>query len=183
MRLVVITDWRVPDCLARATAAAAVDPRVAIQHRHHGASRTRFAEDARRLRAACPTLFINSDAALARELACGLHLPEHLPTPDFAGPITRALHGPIAAPEPDVTYLLSPVFSPRSKAAERPPLGVAGFRALAATLPAGRAFALGGLTAEALTQLRPLAGAAVIGAVMHAEDAARATEALLRALE
>ncbi len=226
MRLILITDWRVPDCLERVAAAAAVDERVAIQHRHHGVPRAQFVEEAKRLRDVAPGLFINSDVDLARELGCGLHLPEHLPLPeDFAGPLTRAMHvdagagamnraptpgGPATRTSFDAPYgaatepydaattlqpppvgarfiapalvtLISPVFTPLSKPEDRPPLGVERFFALAATLP-GPAFALGGITVERLRDFKP-AGVAVIGAVLHAPDAARATEALLRALE
>lgn len=181
MKLVVITDWSRPDCLQRAIAAARVSPEVAIQHRHHGAPRAQFVEEARRLREGCASLFINSDAELARELGAGLHLPEHLELA-FAGPVTKSVHTPARAEGEGRTFLVSPVFAPLSKPEERGALGVEGFHRLAATLP-GPAFALGGLTPERLSALHPLAGAAVIGAVMHAPDAARATEALLRALE
>ncbi len=181
MKLVVITDWSVPDCLARAKAAAAVDPRVAIQHRHHGVSRAQFVEEAQRLREVCSTLFINSDVELAKALGAGLHLPAHLRDTPFSGPLTIAVHGGESPARPAI-QLVSPVFAPNSKPAARAPLGAAGFHALAATLP-GPAFALGGLTVERIAELKPLAGIAVIGAVMHADDAARATEALLRALE
>lgn len=182
MKLIVITDWSMPDCLQRAIDAAKVSSEVAIQHRNHGAPRARFVEQARRLRDGCPSLFINSDAALAHELGAGLHLPEHLEL-DFDGPVTKAVHeGTLAAGGEGHTFLLSPVFPPTSKASITPVLGVRRFHAIAATLP-GPVFALGGLTAQRITELKPLAGAAVIGAVMHAPDAARATEALLRALE
>lgn len=180
MKLIVITDWSVPDCFDRARAAAAVSKQVAIQHRHHGVSRAQFVEEAKRLREVCPLLFINSDAALARELNAGLHLPEHLNDVEFDGELTIATHG--AAVRTGVTYLVSPVFTPNSKSADRPSLGVEGFRSLSNTLP-GPAFALGGITVDRIAKLKPLAGVAVIGAVMHAHDAARATEALLRALD
>lgn len=189
MKLIVITDWSRPDCLERATAAARVSPEVAIQHRQHGAPREVFVENARRLRDACPTLFINSDAELALALGAGLHLPAHLELA-FEGPVTKAVHaenpspvgrGPREAGGEGRTFLLSPVFNPLSKPHERPELGVVEFHRIAATLP-GPVFALGGLTPERIAALQPLAGAAVIGAVMHAPDAARATEALLEAL-
>lgn len=187
MKLIVITDWSVPDCLERARAAAGVSPEVAVQHRHHGVPRAQFAEEAKRLREVCGALFINSDVTLARELNAGLHLPEHLRHVAFDGPLTISTHAPRPAAEEiggrgRPTFLVSPVFTPNSKPAERASLGVDGFRRIAATLP-GPAFALGGVTVDRIAGLAPIAGVAVIGAVMHAPDAARATEALLRALE
>lgn len=187
MKLIVITDWSVPDCLARAAAAAAVSSDVVVQHRHHGVSAAQFEEEALRLRELCPRLFINSDAALATRLGAGLHLPERLSVPEFDGPLTKSTHSPLPAGERvrvrgQTTFLVSPVYAPLSKREERGALGPSGFHAIAATLP-GPAFALGGLTADRIAALKPLAGIAVIGAVMHAPDAARATEALLRALE
>ncbi len=180
MKLIVITDWSVADCLERAIAAARVSSEVAIQHRSHGAPREQFVRQARRLRDGCPNLFINSDAELARELGAGLHLPEHLEL-EFSGPVTKAIHEG-ATGVAGRTFLLSPVFAPRSKASVTPLLGARRFHELAAALP-GPVFALGGLDAERIASLKPLAGAAVIGAVMHARDPIRATEELLRALE
>ena len=74
------------------------------------------------------------------------------------------------------------MFDPLSKPRERPAIGVDGFRAFASstTTPC---FALGGITAARIPALRPLAGVAVIGEVMHAPSPAHAAEALLRALE
>lgn len=184
MKVIVITDWSVRDCFERVRAAAAVSAEVAVQHRNHGAPRDVFVEQARRLREVCPRLFINSDIELARELGAGLHLPEHLVV-EFEGETTRAVHAPLrgnTGRARSAHFLVSPVFNPNSKRAERPALGPAGFHRLAATLP-GPAFALGGITADRISELKPLAGIAVIGAVMHADDAARATEALLRALD
>ena len=189
MKLIVITDWSVSDCLERAIAAARVSPEVAIQHRNHGAPRAQFVEQAKRLRDACPNLFINSDAELARELGAGLHLPAHLEL-EFEGPVTKAVHelpsppgsGSREAGGEGRIYLLSPVFAPLSKASISPILGTRRFHELAATLP-GPVFALGGLNAERITSLKPLAGAAVIGAVMHTRDPIHATEELLRAFE
>lgn len=180
MKIIVITDWSVHDCFERVRAAAAVSDEVAIQHRNHGVAREVFVEQARRLREVCPRLFINSDVELAKKLGAGLHLPEHLSDVDFEGEVTLAVHQ--ATQRRASAYLVSPVFTPNSKPADRPALGAARFHEIANTLP-GPAFALGGITVDRIAELKPLAGIAVIGAVLHAPDAARATEALLRALD
>jgi len=78
--------------------------------------------------------------------------------------------------------LVSPVFDPISKPVERPAIGVERFHAFAASTSTP-CFALGGITAARVAQLKPLAGVAVLGEVMHAPSPAHAAEALLRALE
>ncbi|MGV3623756.1 MAG: thiamine phosphate synthase [Archangium sp.] len=127
-------------------------------------------------------MFINSDVELARELGAGLHLPEHLDV-EFEGEVTRAVHAGSVTPQPKTSgYLVSPVFAASMTSIERPALGPEGFHRIAAALP-GPAYALGGVTVARIAELKPLHGIAVIGAVMNAPDAARATEALLRALD
>ncbi len=79
--------------------------------------------------------------------------------------------------------VFSPVFSPISKGIYGPPCGREGLIAAcrAASLPV---FALGGITAERVAVLAGAgaAGAAAIGAVIGADDPARATGLLLDAL-
>ena len=98
--------------------------------------------------------------------------------------ISAACHPPHPVPLPleGDLLLVSPVFDPISKRFERPAIGIDRFHACAAstTIPC---FALGGVTAARIPQMKPLAGVAVIGEVMHSDSPAHAAEALLRALE
>jgi len=73
------------------------------------------------------------------------------------------------------------VFDPISKAPERPALGPEAFQHFVSQCPIP-CFALGGITADRVPLLGPVAGVAVIGEVLHAASPARAAEALLRAL-
>src|SRR5262249_50754459 len=78
--------------------------------------------------------------------------------------------------------LVGPVTPPRSQpGATRAPPGRPGFEAVRAALPCP-AFAIGGVTADSLPWFEGAAGAAVIGAVMHAGDPAGEVAALLAAL-
>lgn len=196
-RLLLVTDWERPDALARLEAALAAGGPLAVQHRHPGASDRVFYAEGARLAEACARrgvpLFVNGRLDVA--LALGAHL--HLPTralapadarPHLAGWLSAAWH-PAEEPAPPrgVEFLLAaPVFAPGSKPGDaRPRLGVEGFhraRSLAAPVPV---FALGGLDERTVGLLRaegPVAGVAVISAVLGAPSPARAVEALLRAL-
>ena len=201
-KLLLITDWSRPGCVEIIKAALSAGPGIAVQHRHPGATDRQFYEEGLRLKDACgdAPLFINGRLDVAIALDAHLHLTERsLSAADvrpFLGSrwLSSACHPGIVSlspagervgerANPDVDLLLvSPVFDPISKPPERPPLGAEAFRTFAASTPIP-CFALGGITAARIPSLKPLAGVAVIGEVMHAQSPAHAAEALLRALE
>lgn len=184
-RVIVITDWSRPGCLERVRAAVAVDPRrVAVQHRHPGASDRQLWEEGLALRGVIGSgaLFVNGRLDLALALDAHLHLTEgslhpadvrpHLP----AGRWLSASWHPPTAPREGVELLLaSPVFDPLSKPPDRPALGVEGFRRARAstTTPV---FALGGLTPDRVRALGPVDGVAVIGATDRVRELLAALE-------
>lgn len=196
-RLLLVTDWARPGCLARVTDALSAGGPVAVQHRHPGATDRVFLDEGQRLAEACAAhgvpLFVNGRLDVALALSAHLHLPTRALAPAEVRPhhprwLSAAWH-PLeeAAPPAGVDLLLaSPVTAPGSKPGDvRPRLGVEGFhraRALAGEVPV---FALGGLderALRALTEVGPVAGAAVVSAVLDAPSPARAVEALLRVL-
>ena len=194
-KLILITDWSREDCLAQVREALRAGPGIAVQHRHPGATDRQFYEEGLRLKDVCgeAPLFINGRLDVALALDAHLHLTER----SLAGADVRRLLGsrwmsaschpaphpgplPAAQREGDL-FLVSPVFDPLSKPRERAAIGIEGFRACAGST-ATPCFALGGISAARIPSLRPLAGVAVIGEVMHAPSPAHAAEALLRAL-
>jgi thiamine-phosphate pyrophosphorylase len=197
-RLVLITDWALPDCVDRIREALRAGPGIAVQHRHPGATDRQFYQEGLRLKDACgdAPLFVNGRLDVALALDAHLHLTERsllaadvrprlgsrwLSASWHPGPHPGPL--PAAQGEGDVDlFLVSPVFDPLSKPRERAPLGVEAFHRSAKST-ATPCFALGGITAARIAELRPVAGVAVIGEVMHAASPAHAAEALLRALE
>jgi thiamine-phosphate pyrophosphorylase len=189
-QLIVLTDWSLPDCVARVREALRAGPGIAVQHRHPGATDREFYEEGLRLRETCgdAPLFVNGRLDVALALDAHLHLGERsLEVPDVRPRlpgklISSACHPPLQGPPPASDLLLvSPVFKPHSKADDRVPLGAEGFHAQARATRTP-CFALGGVTAARVSQLAPLAGVAVIGEVMHAASPAHAADALLRAL-
>jgi thiamine-phosphate pyrophosphorylase len=187
-----ITDWAVPDLLARVEAVVAQVNEVAVQHRHPGADDRLFLEQARALAALCTRhrapLFINRRLDIARLVDAHLHLPSsglevaavkaYLP----GRWVSLAVHDASQAQPGADLALLSPVFPPGSKPHDtRPPLGVAGFKTLAQALTCP-AFALGGVTLETAGQLAGAAGVAVVSAVWKAAAPAEAARGLVRAL-
>ncbi|HEX4622022.1 MAG TPA: thiamine phosphate synthase, partial [Myxococcaceae bacterium] len=180
-RLILITDWRLPDLLDRVERALDAGPDVAIQHREPGVPVRAFLEHARALVAICElkrrALFVNCRLDVAIALGVHLHLPAGGMTAAEARPhllggwISVAVHNDAeahAATGADLA-LVSPVHSPGSKPGDfRRPLGAEGFRELARALPCP-AYALGGMTGERIGALEP-AGAAVISAVLEAKD-------------
>ncbi|MDP1822016.1 MAG: thiamine phosphate synthase [Archangium sp.] len=191
-KLLLITDWSRPGCIEIVKSALTAGPGIAVQHRHPGATDRQFYEEGLRLRDACADapLFINGRLDVALALDAHLHLTERSLLPSDVRTLlgsrwlSSACHPGTARPPTDHCDLLlvSPVFDPISKPPERPALGADAFRAFVASTPVP-CFALGGITAARIPQLKPLAGVAVIGEVMHAESPAHAAEALLRALE
>ncbi|MFO0597543.1 MAG: thiamine phosphate synthase [Myxococcaceae bacterium] len=189
-RLVVITDWAVPDCFERVCSVARALPSVVVQHRHPGATDRVYFDEARRLAEAIggARLFINSRVDVARALGAHLHLSERALSPADVRPLmppgallSASWHEGTPARAVDF-LLLSPVFDPSSKPRERPPLGPARFEALArgAGVPV---FALGGITAANVGEVRGAAGVAVIGEVVHAADPVAAARRLTERLE
>lgn len=185
-RVLVITDWSRPDCVDRVRAAVSAGPGVAVQHRHPGATDRVFFEEALRLREVVgeAPLFINGRLDVALALGAHLHLNEGSIAPEDARRhlgtrwISASWHPP-APPRTGVDVLvMSPIFTPHSKPADRPPLGVEGFRRFARGVDVP-VFALGGLSAD---RARDFERVAVIGEVMHSVDPAGATRALLRNL-
>jgi len=91
----------------------------------------------------------------------------------------------VAAEAAGASYVhLAPIFSPRSKAAARPPLGLAALRAARAA-GARAVFAQGGVGAENAAALwqAGAAGLAVTGALLGAADPGAAAARLRRALD
>ncbi|MEW5738272.1 MAG: thiamine phosphate synthase [Myxococcota bacterium] len=192
-RLVVITDWRLPDLPARVARALEAGPGIAVQHRHPGATDRQFFDEATALAPLCAKanapLFVNRRLDVA--LAVGAHL--HLPAtglrvadvrPFLPGKwISVAVHDEAEARDAagaDLA-LVSPVFPPGSKPEDtRPTLGADGLIRLAQGLPP--TFALGGIDAARLRTLGPIAGAAVISAVLAAEDPRDSAAQLLATL-
>ena len=188
-KLLLITDWSRPRCEELVREALKAGPGIAVQHRHHGVSDRQFYEEALRLKEVCASapLFINGRLDVALALDAHLHLGERSLVPsDVRHLLPSKLISVSVHPHPDPLpkgegdiLLVSPVFDPISKSAERPAIGIDGFKAFERTtsLPC---FALGGITAERAKHFQRVA---VIGEVMHADRPAHAAEALLRALE
>lgn len=83
-------------------------------------------------------------------------------------------------------WSIGAIYPTPSKADAGAPIGVAGFRALAARAPAGLpCVAIGGITAERVRELRAAGavGVAVIGAIFGAAEVERAARALRRAVD
>ncbi|WP_224362245.1 thiamine phosphate synthase [Hyalangium versicolor] len=194
-RLIIITDWRLPRArlLSALERALEAGPEVAVQHRHPDAPARTFLEEARSLAELCHSrgnpLFVNGRLDVALLVDAHLHLPAHGPTVEDVRPhlpagrrVSVAVHDveeARLARGADLA-LVSPVFAPGSKPGDtRPPLGLDGFRALAASLECP-ALALGGLTPERALQVPGAFGFAVISAVLEAEDPAAVARALLR---
>jgi thiamine-phosphate pyrophosphorylase len=192
--LILITDWALgaPTLLARLAEALAVSPRIAVQHRHPQVTARQFLAEAEQLAELCARagnpLFVNGRLDVALLVEAHLHLPaqglrpadvrNHLPADRL---ISAAVHSAAeAADAKGASFaLLSPVFPPTSKPKDdRPPLGVAGFEALASSL-AFPCFALGGVTPQSAEEIPKQRGLAVLGSVLHAADPAKAAAALL----
>lgn len=212
-QLYVITDRKlvrdgdlVDACEAILAAAAQIAPRgaVAIQLREKDLDARPLYELAIALRAVCSrygaSLLINEriDVALAADVD-GVHLPFDSVGANQArkllGPnrlIGSSTHSPPdvagAAREGADFVVFGPVFDPISKDAAAPAWGASGLRAAcaAAQIPV---FALGGITAERIAELRDTAnvaeqpaGVAAIGSIFQSGDIAAATTAMLKAL-
>lgn len=193
-RLLVITDWALPRAvlLAALDAALAAGPGVELQHRHPGAPLRLFLEEARLLAARYGTgrLWVNGRPDVAALLGASLHLPaggllarDVRPLLAPGAGLSAAVHDVREAAEAagaDVA-LVSPVFAPGSKPGDvRPQLGPEGFARLAGALPCP-ALALGGMTPERLRTVPGAAGAAVVSAVLSAEDPGAVARAFLAA--
>ncbi|MEW6433692.1 MAG: thiamine phosphate synthase [Myxococcota bacterium] len=194
-RIVLVTDWSLDDLPGRVARALEAGPGVAVQHRHPGASDRQLLEEALRLadvcRAAGAPLFVSRRLDVALALDAHLHLPAYAlrvadvrPRLPAGRLVSVAIHDEaeaLAARGADFA-LVSPVYAPGSKPTDtRPTLGPDGFRRLAAALPCP-AFALGGLDASRARALAPVAGAAVVSAVLAAADPLEACRAMLDAL-
>lgn len=194
--LLLVTDWSLGPraLLEKLEAALGAGAGVAVQHRHPGQTARAFLEEGRALAALCARhgapLFVNGRLDVALALGAHLHLPANALPATEARPhlpgrlISAAVHSEAEAREAEGAdlALVSPVFAPGSKPADpRAPLGDEGFHRLAALLPCP-AFALGGLSPERVRPLRPLAGVAVISAVLGAADPGRAVADFLAAL-
>jgi thiamine-phosphate pyrophosphorylase len=188
--VIVITDWARAELLEQVEAVLARHQRVAVQHRHPGASDRLFVEQARALAQVCARhrapLFINGRLEVALLTGAHLHLPATGLRAEDVRPalrgrlISAAVHSAAEAQPVDLA-LVSPVFTPGSKPLDRrPPLGVAGFDALARQL-ACPCFALGGVSAQTAGSLRHAAGLAVISEVVHAQSPPDALAALREA--
>ena len=192
-----VTDWTLPEAAhwAALEAVAALGPEVAIQHRDPGAQVRAFLARGQRLAVLCQRggaqLCINGRPDVARVLGANLHLPVEGPRASEVRPflgadrwLSAAVHSEeelLAASGADCV-LVSPVFAPGSKPGDvRPPLGVEGYRALAARSPVP-AFALGGMTTDRARQIGTCGWVAAQSAVLGAQDPAAGARALLAAL-
>lgn len=187
-RLIVITDWELPGIEQKLRALAALGDAIAFQHRAPQLAPTEFATRARWLSSLGVPVFINGQPELAAALGAHLHLPDGAVTATQCRPLIRdrlisvAVHQSSAPPVGADLALVSPVFSPGSKPHDtRALLGIAGFDALARALPCP-AYALGGVSAKNVGQLRSAAGVAVISSVLKAADPLSAARELLAAL-
>ena len=196
-RLIVVTDWTLPEEAHRAAlqAVAALGPDVCIQHRDPEAPVRGFLERARWLAALTgrcgAQLAINGRLDVALLVDAHLHLPVDGPRPREvrrflpAGRwISAAVHSEAELEQVQGcdAVLLSPVFSPGSKPGDtRVPLGPEGFERLLRRATPLPCFALGGMTPERLRSLAPCQGAAVQSHVLGAADPAAAARAFLSA--
>ncbi len=192
--LIVITDWSLGErvLLERLEAALGAAPgRVAVQHRHQVATDRQRYEEGLLVAELCTAhhspLFVNGRVDLALALDAHLHCTSTSLRPADVRPlipgkwISTVIHHETDLTDGADLALVSPVFPAGSKVDDsRRPLGASGFQHLAARLPCP-AFALGGITATTSRGLGAR-GAAVISAVLRAEDPARATRALLAEL-
>lgn len=178
-RLMVITDWSVPDLVRRVDAICDLEG-LALQHRHPGVSDRQFLDEAKQLAERCgrtnTPLFINRRLDVALAVGAHMHLPAHglrvsdvkpyLPAGRW---VSHAVHHEAELQPGADLALISPVFQPGSKPAdERPLLGLEGFSRLAA-MAGCPAFALGGFTVES-PRPADAAGLAVVSAVWRAAD-------------
>ncbi len=187
-----ITDWALGELrlFHQLEAALGAQVPVAVQHRNAQASTRLYFEQGERLKALCDRfgapLFVSARLDVALALKAHLHLPawalsagqvrHRLPPGRW---LSVAVHNPEeaeAAAAADLA-LVSPVFSTCSKPGAAP-LGADGFARLAQGL-ACPAYALGGVTSARFAQLSGAAGAAVISAVLHAEDPAASVRAFV----
>jgi len=193
-RLIVITDWQIPDLLNRLEQVLSLGASVGVQHRHPGAADRLFFDEGRAIASLCVRfsnpLFVNGRLDIARLLGAHVHLPaggvgvgdvrSHLPA---HARVSIAVHD---AKEAEASRgadlaLISPVYPPGSKVTDdRTALGPQGFEALARTVPCP-AFALGGISPANAEQVRGAGGFAVISSVLRAKDPREAAAALLRA--
>jgi thiamine-phosphate pyrophosphorylase len=207
-KLYLITDRRLAgerglagtiEIVLQAAAEFAPQPPIAVQLREKDLDARPLLELARELREICRRyhvpMLINGriDVALAAG-ADGVHLPSDGISSDDA----RKLLGPSkligvsthdaneiahAAVQGADFAVFGPVFAPISKDAYAAPCGPQGLASVcaAASIPV---FALGGISAARLAELRNsgAAGAAAIGAVIGADDPAKAVRELLEAL-
>lgn len=181
-----ITDDRpFAELAPRLFAAAEVSPLVAVQYRRRKTSTREALRELSELtaRLAPERIFVNDRLDLALSLGASFHAPASGYLPGAARPllgpgrwISCAVHDLREAGDArgaDLA-LVSPVFPTPSKPGATC-LGVEGYRALAAELPCD-AVALGGITEQ---NASGLGRAAVIRAVLDADDAAEATAQLL----
>lgn len=194
-RLIVVTDWTLPEDRHRAAleAVAALGPDLCIQHRDPGAPVRRFLERARWLAGLAgrsgAQLAINGRLDVALLVDANVHLPADGPHPVEVRPflpagrwISAAVHSEAELSEAVGcdAVLLSPVFGPGSKPGDtRAPLGPRGFEQLVRQATPTACYALGGMTPERLRTLTPCQGAAVQSHVLHAPDPAAAARAFL----
>ena len=175
---------------------AKLGPEVCIQHRDPGAPVRGFLERARWLAALVERtgaqLAINGRLDVALLLHAHLHLPVDGPRPRDVRPrvprdrwVSAAVHDreELAAATGADVFLISPVHPAGSKPDDaRPPLGLAGFTALAQLASPTLCVALGGITASTVRSSPPLPAVAAQSAVLRAADPAGVARALLDAL-
>lgn len=195
-RLLLITDASLPFevLVERLGQALSAGPKVAVQLRAPDAPGRVVLEQARALAELCArtgnALFINGRVDVALAVGAHVHLPAHGFTPEQVRPLMRkrwissAVHDAAEAERARGADLVltSPVFAPASKPGDlRTPLGADGLAALARRCDVPT-FALGGMTPERTSEVRPF-GVAAIGGVLHAADPRGAAIRFLEALD
>lgn len=194
-RLIVVTDWALPEDAHRAAleAVASLGPDVCIQHRDPGAPVRSFLERARWLAALTTRtgaqLAVNGRLDVALLVDAHLHLPVDAPRPREVRPwlasgrwISAAVHSEAELDEARGcdAVLLSPVFAPGSKPGDaRPSLGPEGFARLAGIASPLPCFALGGMTPDRLASLVNCQGAAVQSGILQSPDPLAVARAFL----
>ena len=178
--------------LSKLTQLLPLGDKLAFLFRDTESNAHSYFQHARQLATLCHNaqvaFFVHRRLDMALALGAHLHLPSygfrpsqvrpHLPPNQY---LSVSVHNSEEASQAQGAdfALVSPVFSPTSKALDlRPPLGPEGFLRLARLLPCP-AWALGGLCPSRLPRLSKPAGAAVVSALWQAENPLLTAQAML----
>jgi thiamine-phosphate pyrophosphorylase len=134
-------------------------------------------------------LSLHGRPGIAASMGAGLHLAENVPAPPAHGPWHgRSVHGAEAAARArfqGAAYLLGGTIFPTPGKPGAAPAGTAGLLAMCAAAGPVPVYAIGGLHAARVRDVRAAGahGIAVVGAILEAEDPERAARALVQALQ